>query len=171
MANPRMIGGRDFLLRVVTQLDRPLHVGLARAEPDFAHQYVVPTNGRRPGDGHRQWTASWLRRKLDLPLAGGVRLAAGARFTQLDGDLCAWLIPTPHGNLPITLEHHVLAEYGRQTHFGDGQSRQNGNESEQQGEASFGFHRFATWWGLTHRGTAMRQSSSSARSQGRSVGS
>src|SRR5262249_39518998 len=58
-----------FKVRVIGLRDRPLHVRLAGAEPDFADEHVVESHGVLAGDRHRIRPAGGERIESDGPLA------------------------------------------------------------------------------------------------------
>ena len=77
-----MVTVRDFILVVVyaaaPALHRHFHVGLAGANPDFAHQHVVQRNGVLPGNRHGERPAGIKRSQFHRPLTAAVGRAAHA---------------------------------------------------------------------------------------------
>ena len=51
-ADGGMVGRGNFLLCIHGLADGPFHVGLTRANPDFAHQDIVEGDLVLPLDGH-----------------------------------------------------------------------------------------------------------------------
>ena len=99
-------------------LQRPLHVRLARRDPDLARPHVVELQAVPAGDDERVRTAGRQRRERRLEASGrvGGRGRPGAR--ELDGDALARLGRAPHADGPVALHDHVRAEERRQRHVG-----------------------------------------------------
>jgi len=90
---------------------RPLHVRLARAQPDLADQHVLEDDAVRPRNRQGQGPTRGLRGEVHAPLAIGVR-RRGGRLDALesDRDPLAGIGPAPHGQPHIALKYHVIPE-------------------------------------------------------------
>ena len=130
-------GGRDFirLLRAAAQL--PLHIGLAGADPDIAHEHVLEHNlivaldlellRLRVGGGFGE-----LHHPFAIPVGGHGLAGTGKR----NGHLLTRISPTPDRGFDIALDDHVVAEDGRQFDVGIKWGKRRG---QQDGEEQGGF--------------------------------
>ena len=119
-ADLREVGGQPLQVGVVGVVDVPLHVRLARADPDLADEHVVDLDlvlaldrqRVRPPGGHR---VELHRPFLVVAGLGGLGLAVDG-----DGDLLARVGPAPDLVLLVSLEHHVRREQSRDLDVGRG---------------------------------------------------
>ena len=130
-ADARMVGGRDLLVGVLRLAHLPLHVRLARADPDLADEHVGEALRRgRAGDHELVRAARRFRRQRDAPAAvtaGGRRDALRA---QADLDALVGRGPAPDADRHLLLQHHVVGEDRRQPRIGRGGRR--GQEQQEE---------------------------------------
>src|SRR5262245_16141085 len=118
-------------------IDRPLHVGLAGAEPDLADEDVLEDDLILARDGHRVRLAVGLHRlQRHLPAPVVIGLGADLLAIQRHRDLLARIGPAPDRQLPVPLEHHVTVDYRWQLDVGTSRHRdaqpERGNTGEEQ---------------------------------------
>jgi hypothetical protein len=122
----------DFRVGPVREADRPFHVGLPGAEPDFANDHIVDRQGVFAGDHQRRRDAAGLHCvETHQPATvgggrGGHLLATEAHRDPLPGRGL-----TPDRHRPAALEDQMVLEKGRQGDIGLQPARQQEQAQEQ----------------------------------------
>ncbi len=132
------------------QVQGPLHVRLAGAEPDLSDQHVLDGEGlrsRRDLDPERTARRRGLELRSPLPVitrAGRHRLRVGPG--PAEADLLAGVSPTPEGRRRLALEDHAVGEDCREPEVcGRGEGR--GRDEEEGGEGK-GSEHGGRWGGV-----------------------
>ncbi len=110
-ADLRVIRGGDLLLGIQRLGHGPLHVGLARADPDFAEEDIVESDRVLPLHGHGVGLAVRLQgRKVDPPLSVGTSFGGAALAGKLNRDFLSCRRRSPNPNQFLLLQDHVVAK-------------------------------------------------------------
>ena len=141
--------GRGCFLpfEILRAIDRHGHVGLARAEPDVADQYVgdlclasVLARGREPA----ALRAGRERVEAERPLAGRIGFGGLLLAGEFDGYFLVGIRPAPDRHGLLALEDHVVGEDRWQFQIGCGEDLAGGQaEQGEQGRAKRG-HAYLT---------------------------
>ena len=97
-------------LAVRRAVQRPLHVGLARAQPDFADQHVLDEVLLSGADPQRIGTARGTRRQPNHPTAVVVGAGLDPLVAELDQDQLVRLGLPPNRHRRVALQHHLVAK-------------------------------------------------------------
>src|SRR5262249_20972141 len=117
--NLRGIGSGDGLFRTVRGGERPLHVRLARANPDLANEDVFQLDLVLATDRQPVRLAIGLHgRQRHLPAPLGVGLCTGLVLAELHGHVLARIGPAPDRQRLVALQDHVTADHARQLDIG-----------------------------------------------------
>ena len=143
-ANLRVLGLSDLPKAVGRGPHAPLHVRLARADPDLADQDVVQRKRVGSLDRHLVGAAGLHLGKLDLPLAAlvGCRLLVVSR--ERHGDLLTRFRPAPDLHRHVLLEDHVASDHARQRHVGRRGRRKDRRQNQPDTAPSSHVHHFCT---------------------------
>ena len=133
----RIVSRGDFFLCPANAGDRKLHVRLAGANPDLAHENVFELDLVLAGDRQRIRSTDGQRIEFDAPLAGRCVGASDLRLiADLHGDFLALIGPAPDRHRNIALEHGVFRKHRRQANIGrgpfGGDQQKAGNDSRKQ---------------------------------------
>ena len=112
------VGPGDFCGAILDHPDAHFHVGLTRAKPYLADQYILHLV--RGGTGHRErlrGCIGGLRRQIHLPFAVSASQGAVGLAGEGYGDFCSGVIPTPDGIGRLLLQDHVVGDHCRKLEF------------------------------------------------------
>lgn len=113
------MGGIDLGFGIVGGRHRPLHVGLSRADPDFADEDIVDDDGFTiPFDDELMRSTGGQRRQPQTPGAVSADVGLSRHASQRHCDRLLWRRPTPDHDRLRTLYHHVVGEQCRQAKVG-----------------------------------------------------
>ena len=112
--NLGIVRGCDLLVVVLARLDAPPHVRLARADPDFADQYVLQRQRipRRTGDGYFERLTRLEFCQGHPPSTSFVVAGLGRQRLpgQGNGDLFTRIGPALNRHGPALLQHHCYRQ-------------------------------------------------------------
>ena len=104
-----IIGRQSFQIRIGRLIDIPLHVGLARANPDFSDQDIVDFDHAGALYSQLQCIATHLHRgKLRGPCSLFIGSGFYALTTDGDCDFLTGIVGAPNLVLLALLKHHVV---------------------------------------------------------------
>ena len=110
-ANVGILRRQFFQVGIVGRIHRPLHIGLARADPDFAHKHVFKSDGFISLDCQVQWSAArhhFWQRHIETTFSIG--LPGNRVSAELHRDILAWVGPSPDFYRCFLLNNHVIAK-------------------------------------------------------------
>ena len=112
------VGRHDLQIAIVGGSQVEAHVGLPRADPNFADEHIAERDAVLAFDGQGERRADFHRGEFDLPIAPGVGGCGVALAGDGHGDLLIGISPAPDGVLLVALKDHVVAENIREADVG-----------------------------------------------------
>ena len=147
MTDQRVVRSGLLGVEVIRGLDGHRHVRLARAEPDFAHEYVFYFELMSFLAGHDEcprFGGGLEGIELEHPLAVGIRGGGLGLASEGDGHGLARIGPTPDGHGLLALENHVVGDRRGQAEAGGKEGRATDQDGQQDGKEARGAHAYLT---------------------------
>src|SRR5882724_11796923 len=95
----------DVIGRFEGGLERPLHIGLSTANPNFTDQHAFELNSIFPLDNQVIRAAGFQTTECDLPFAT-FGFGFYTFFSKRHGYFLAFVSPTPNGRVDLLLQDH-----------------------------------------------------------------